>query len=231
MNAAVFEKYALEKLEDIFCTNDIAVMVGGTGLYIKTFCQGIDAVPSILPGIKEHIMAGYEANGLEWLQAEVQEKDPAYFLAGETRNPRRLMRALEVVLSTGKSIIYFQTQQTRIRDFTIIKTGLELPRADLYERINNRVDMMIHNGLLTEVKDLAQYQHLNALQTVGYKELFDHLNGKTSLPRAIESIKLNTRHYAKRQMTWFKKDAEVQWCAPEFYAVKQFLKNKGIIAD
>lgn len=228
VNAAVFEKYALEKVQEIFTDRDIAIMVGGTGLYIKTFCEGIDAVPVILPGIREKITTEYEEAGLEWLQQEVQNNDPLYFSKGEIQNPQRLMRALEVKLSTGKSIVEFQTKTKALRDFEIIKIGLELPRAELYQRINERVDAMIKEGLPEEAKNLEIFQHLNALQTVGYKELFDHFSGKIKMEDAISAIKINTRHYAKRQMTWFKKDESVKWCEPEYEVVLENL-NKLII--
>jgi len=214
VNAAVFEQFALEKVNRVFAKRDIAVMVGGTGLYVKTFCEGIDEVPQITPGIRENITAEYELEGLDWLQKKVQQTDPLYFSIGEIQNPQRLMRALEVKLSTGKSILEFQTQKKAHRNFSIIKIGLELPRAELNQRINTRVDVMMQQGLVNEVKELESYQHLNALQTVGYKELFDYFNGKISLTEATEAIKINTRHYAKRQMTWFKKDKEVRWCTP-----------------
>ncbi|MEP7144867.1 MAG: tRNA (adenosine(37)-N6)-dimethylallyltransferase MiaA [Ferruginibacter sp.] len=226
VDAAVFEKYALEKVQEIFAHGDIAVMAGGTGLYIKTFCSGIDKVPFISPGIRDKILADYTLNGLEWLQQEVQINDPLYFSRGEIQNPHRLIRALEVKLSSGKSIIEFQGQKKAARDFEIIKIGLELPREELYQRIYDRVDAMIAHGLPEEVKDLQCYQHLNALQTVGYREIFDHRNGLVSLPDAIAAIKINTRHYAKRQMTWFKKDKEVKWCNPDFNAVMNLIENE-----
>ncbi len=216
VNAAVFEQYALEKVSQIFIQHDIAVVVGGTGLYIKTFAEGIDEVPVINPSIREQVIADYEWEGLAWLQKEVEKNDPLYFEKGEIKNPQRLMRALEVKLSTGKSIMEFQTQQKRHRDFNIIKIGLEMPREELIKRINKRVDIMMENGLLDEVKSLVSYKELNALQTVGYRELFGHLIGDLSLPDAVEAIKINTRQYAKRQMTWFKKDESVNWCEPDF---------------
>ena len=205
VNAAVFEQYALEKVNEIFTDNEIAIMVGGTGLYVKTFCSGIDEVPVTAPGIRENIAVDYQQKGLEWLQEEVRKIDPLYYSAGETQNPRRLMRALEVKLSTGKSIIDFQTQKKISRNFEIIKIGLELPREELYQRINKRVEVMIQDGLLDEVKNLEAVQGLNALQTVGYREFFNHLKGEISLSKTMEAIKINTRHYAKRQMTWFKR--------------------------
>ncbi len=214
VNAAVFEKYALNAIQQIFTQQNIAVMVGGTGLYVKAFADGIDDIPAIRPGIPQQIIEGYAANGLEWLQKEIENNDPEYFAKGEIKNPRRLMRALEVKLSTGKSIMSFQTKSTLQRDFDIVKIGLEVPRHQLIERINQRVDTMVQNGLQQEVATLLPFEHLNALQTVGYRELFSHLHGATSLNNAVAAIKINTRQYAKRQMTWFKKDAAVQWCIP-----------------
>jgi tRNA dimethylallyltransferase len=228
VNAALFEEYALEKVSEIFTGCEVAVMVGGTGLYIKTFCSGIDEVPVVLPGIRENIITAYNENGLEWLQHEVQQKDPLYFSKGEIQNPQRLLRALEVMISSGKSIIEFQTQKKTVRDFKIIKIGLTLPREELYLRINNRVDAMIAEGLADEVESLLPLQNLNALQTVGYKEMFDYFAGKISFDEAVSAIKINTRHYAKRQMTWFNKDKEVNWCAPD---LDEILKKAGGIID
>ena len=219
VNAAVFEKYALEKVQEIFLTNDVAVVVGGTGLYLNVFCNGMDAVPIISPGIREQIMQEYEKGGLLWLQMEVKKNDPIYFSKGEILNPHRLIRALEVVLSTGKSILEFQKQINQTRDFNIIKIGLELPREELYQRINNRVDIMVQQGLVDEVSGLIAHQDLNALKTVGYRELLDYFAGKISLLEAIEAIKINTRHYSKRQMTWFKKDTTISWAPPDFSQV------------
>ena len=219
VNAAVFEKYALEKVQEIFLTNDVAVVVGGTGLYLNVFCNGMDAVPIISPGIREQIMQEYEKGGLLWLQMEVKKNDPIYFSKGEILNPHRLIRALEVVLSTGKSILEFQTQTNQTRDFNIIKIGLELPREELYQRINSRVDIMVQQGLVDEVSGLIAHQDLNALKTVGYRELLDYFAGKISLLEAIEAIKINTRHYSKRQMTWFKKDTTISWAPPDFSQV------------
>ena len=216
VTAASFEKYALEKAAEIFATHDVVVMVGGTGLYAKAFCDGIDEVPAIDDSIKQSINQQYQQHGLAWLQAEVEKNDPAYFAQGEIKNPHRLLRALEVKLSTGKSILDFQTQQKKPRDFAIIKIGLEIPGTDLIDRINQRVDIMMQEGLLEEVKSLQRQQQLNALQTVGYKELFSHLSGELTLPQATEAIKINTRQYAKRQMTWFKKDTSIHWCSLDF---------------
>ena len=212
VNAGVFEKYALDAAAQIFKTNSTAVMVGGTGLYIKSFCEGIDAMPAISPDLRDRITQDYEKNGLNWLQQQVAAKDPKYWESThEKNNPQRLMRALEIVLSTGVSITSFQTSQKVTRPFNILKVGLSMPRELLNERINNRVDVMMQEGLFQEVTGLLPHANSNALQTVGYKEIFAHLRGEISLEQAAMQIKQNTRQYAKRQMTWFKKDTEVNW--------------------
>ena len=223
MNTGVFEQYALNKANDIFKEHDVAVVVGGTGLYVKTFCQGIDEVPVVDEKIRKKINAEFEWEGLEWLQKEVEKNDPLYYTQGEIKNPHRLLRALEVKLSTGKSIIEFRTQQKKPRPFNIIKIGLEIPKEQLHKNINSRVDVMMKAGLLDEVKKLVPHKKLNALQTVGYRELFGHLIGDLSLEDAVEVIKINTRQYAKRQMTWFKKDEEVIWCEPDFEKVMKVI--------
>jgi tRNA dimethylallyltransferase len=212
VNAGVFEKYALDAAAQIFKTNSTAVMVGGTGLYIKSFCEGIDAMPSISPDVRDRITQDYEKKGLSWLQQQVAAKDPNYWESThEKNNPQRLMRALEISLTTGASITSFQTSQKVTRPFNILKLGLSMPREILNERINNRVDAMMQEGLLQEVTILLPHANSNALQTVGYKEVFAHLRGEISLEQAAMQIKQNTRQYAKRQMTWFKKDAAVNW--------------------
>ncbi len=215
MNAGVFEKYALNVADIIFEKHPVAVMVGGTGLYIKAFEEGMDEIPAVDAALRELIIDEYEVNGLEYLQNEVAEKDPAFWQTGERQNPQRLMRALEVVLSTGKSITTFRKGKKEQRSFKVIKIGLELPRQQLYNQINQRVDIMIEQGLPDEVESLKQYQNLNALQTVGYKELFAYFDGAVSLEEAVTNIKTNTRHYAKRQLTWFKKDENISWINPQ----------------
>jgi tRNA dimethylallyltransferase len=215
INAAGFERYALQAAQSIFQHHDIAIMTGGTGLYIKAFCEGIDEIPPVLPGIREKIMAALEHSGLAWLQQQVKEQDPLYYATGEIQNPQRLMRALEVVQSTGKSIRHFQQGKKIERNFRIIKTTLELPKEELHRNINHRVDDMMAQGLLQEVTTLMPWRGLNALQTVGYTELFDYLHGKSTLEQAVESIKKNTRQYAKRQMTWFRRDKDIAWFSPQ----------------
>ena len=168
-------------------------------------------IHAIDPAIREDIIKQYEKLGLRWLQKEVSVKDPMYWAKGEQQNPQRLMRALEVMLGTGASIVSFQIKNKITRPFNIVKVGLELPRAQLYERINQRVISMVENGLETEVRDLLPQNHLNALQTVGYSEWAPYFEGNLSKEKVIENIQQNTRHYAKRQMTWFKKDPEITW--------------------
>lgn len=211
INASFFENYALEKVNEIFKQKDSVVMVGGTGLYIKAFCEGLDLIPAINPEVREGIIRQYEKLGLRWLQKEVSVKDPAYWEKGEQQNPQRLMRALEVMLGTQASILSFQQKNKAIRPFKMVKIGIEMPRPLLYERINQRVLNMVEEGLEQEVKMLFPNFTLNALQTVGYSEWQPYIAGNMGKSRVIELIQQNTRHYAKRQMTWFKKDPEIKW--------------------
>jgi tRNA dimethylallyltransferase len=211
INASVFEQYALGKVEELFTTKDTVVMVGGTGLYIKAFCEGLDMIPPIDPAIRESIIQQFEKLGLRWLQKEVSVKDPIYWEKGEQQNPQRLMRALEVILGTGNSIVSYQQKNKIKRPFNIVKIGIEMPRDLLYDRINQRVLNMVEQGLEQEVKNLILFAALNALQTVGYSEWMPYFNGVTTKEHVIALIQQNTRHYAKRQMTWFKKDPEIKW--------------------
>jgi tRNA dimethylallyltransferase len=215
VNAVTYEQYALQKTKDIFQKNHTVIVVGGTGLYIKALTEGMDDIPSIPAALRKNIIDNYNEKGIGWLQEQVRLSDPLFHASGEMQNPQRMMRALEVVQFTGRSIIDFRKGKKAERDFNIRKIGLELPRELLYQRINARVDKMMEAGLLEEVKSLHPYKHLNALQTVGYQELFDFIDGKHSLETAVELIKRNTRHYAKRQLTWFKKDAEFGWMSAE----------------
>jgi tRNA dimethylallyltransferase len=225
VNAGVFEQYALTAANNIFENHTTAVMVGGTGLYIKAFCQGIDEIPAIDKSIRQQVIQLYEANGIEYLQNELAQKDREFWKTAEQQNPQRLMRALEVLLSTGKSIRTFQKGKQEERPFNTIKIALELPREQLYNQIDIRVDQMIEQGLLDEVKSLVAYKNINALQTVGYREIFEYLDGTINLAQAIDNIKTNTRHYAKRQLTWFKKDAAIQWVNPHHYTPQNLLEK------
>ena len=223
INASYFENWAMDKVESLFSTKDAIVMVGGTGLYIKAFCEGLDLIPAIDAEIRENIIAQYEKLGMRWLQKEVSVKDPQYWEKGEQKNPQRLMRALEVMLGTGSSIISFQNKKAVERPFKMVKIGLELDREELYQRINDRVLNMIELGLENEVKSLEAYAHLNALQTVGYSEWKDYFEQKISKEKVIENIQQNTRHYAKRQMTWFKRDPAITWFNASTVEPKQVL--------
>jgi tRNA dimethylallyltransferase len=217
VNAGMFEQYALKTVNQIFLEHNTAVMVGGTGLYIRAFCQGMDAIPATGNTLRDEISNQYRKGGLAWLQNEIKEKDPAWYAGGEIQNPQRIMRALEVVMNTGKSILSFQQEKKTERNFKIIKIGLTLPREALYHNINSRTDEMIRDGLENEVRSLLQYRDLNALQTVGYREMFEYIDGTVDRNLAIEHIKKNTRHYAKRQLTWFTKDEAMKWFSPLDY--------------
>jgi tRNA dimethylallyltransferase len=226
VNVVDFENYALEKIETIFEKSDDAVMVGGTGLYVKAFCEGIDEIPAVDEAIRLQIRNAYDQKGIDWLQAELQTKDPQFAATGEMKNPQRMLRALEVMLTTGRSIMQFQISQKVKRSFNIKKIGLDMPRNLLVERIDKRVDQMLADGLVAEAKGLMAYKHLNALQTVGYKELFEFFEGQISFEKAVEDIKIHTRQFAKRQMTWFKKDAEMEWLdATNTVQLHAFIQN------
>lgn len=215
VNVKIFETYALEKLEQIFKKKSIAIVAGGTGLYIDALCKGVDDIPPVPTTINEELADAYKQYGIEWLQQKIVSEDELYIISGETKNPFRLIRALAVKRATGQSILSFQTQTKKNRPFNIIKIGLDLPREILYNRINARVNNMVETGLYDEVKALLPYRNLQALQTVGYREFFEHLEGKISFKEAIEKIKTNSRHYAKRQLTWFKRDLEMKWVEAE----------------
>jgi tRNA dimethylallyltransferase len=214
INAGTFEQYALAKSSELIAQFGSVVMVGGTGLYIKAFVEGMDQIPAIDPAIRSQIQEDVSLKGMDWLQTQVQAKDPAYWAQadqGEQQNTQRLSRALEVVIGTGQSILSFQLQSKKIRSFDIKKIGLELPRQQLYDRINQRVVQMVELGLEEEVSALHPQFHLNALQTVGYQEWLPYFEGHQTKEAVVQAIQQNTRHYAKRQMTWFKKDPEIQW--------------------
>lgn len=214
VNAATFAQYADEAASTIFSDHDVLILTGGTGLYIKAFLEGLDDIPAIDASIRQSIIQQYHDNGIAWLQEKIKHEDKRFYAEGEIHNPQRLMRALEVKRSTGKSIIDFRNTKSSVAasaKFDVEKYAIAVPRERLYENINNRVDTMIEDGLVEEALQLQPYRHLNALQTVGYTELFDHFDGKYSLEQSIEKIKQNTRNYAKRQMTWFRKEKDLQW--------------------
>jgi len=214
INAGTFEQFALAKSAELLAQFGSVVMVGGTGLYIKAFVEGMDQIPAIDPAIRSQIQDDVTSKGIGWLQKQVQVMDPEYWAEadqGEQQNTQRLSRALEVVIATGQSILRFQNQTKKVRPFNIQKIGIEMSRAQLYDRINQRVVKMVEMGLEEEVHSLRPQFHLNALQTVGYQEWLPYFEGHQSKAAVIQAIQQNTRHYAKRQMTWFKKDAEINW--------------------
>lgn len=210
-NVGDFEKEAIEKLDELFLTNDYAVLVGGSGLYVDAILKGFDEFPEIDIEVRSAVKINYEKLGIEYLQTELEKQDPEYFSVVAKENPQRMMRALEVCIGSGKSYSSFLNQKKNTRNFTPILLGLEAERSVIYDRINQRVDSMISEGLLAETKNLFPHKDLNALQTVGYRELFTHLEGEISLEFAVEEIKKNTRRFAKRQLTWFKKNEETKW--------------------
>jgi tRNA dimethylallyltransferase len=213
-NVGDFEKDGLARLNELFKTHDVVIMAGGSGLYIKAITEGFDELPDIDPAVRQSLNILFAQQGIGVLQEKLKQADPVYHNRVDLQNPQRLIRALEVFESTGKTYSSYRKGSYRQRPFESIKIGLDMPREQLYERINLRVDDMITQGLVQEVQQLLPYRHLNALNTVGYSEIFDYLDGKTDLPRAIELIKQNTRRFAKRQLTWFRKDTEIRWFNP-----------------
>lgn len=209
-----FEKEGLALIESLFQQHDVVLLVGGSGLFIKAICEGFDELPQAPPGVRERLNEAFNEHGISFLQEKLKAVDPVYYNQVDLNNPQRLIRALEVYESTGKPFSSYRTAPVNIRPFNIVKIGLTLPREQLYERINKRGDQMVAQGLVEEVKSLLPYRHLNALNTVGYSELFDYFDGKTTLQVAIDLIKQNTRRFAKRQLTWFRKDTSIQWHNP-----------------
>lgn len=209
-SVGAFEKEAMGVLDIIFKKNDMAIMVGGTGLYIRAVCEGLDEFPEVPLSIRREFEDLLEKEGIEFLQKKLQEVDNEYFMQSDIHNSMRLIRALSVWKASGKPFSSFRKGSKTERLFEPIYIYLDVPRAELYERINKRVDNMMADGLLDEVKKLSEFKNLIALQTVGYSELFDYLDGKMTLREAVDKIKQHTRNYAKRQITWFRKDAHWQ---------------------
>jgi|WetSurMetagenome_2_1015567.scaffolds.fasta_scaffold64844_2 tRNA dimethylallyltransferase len=222
-NVSQFETDVMELLPSLFADNQFVIMAGGSGLYIDALCNGIDDFPDPDPELRSYLKGLLRDEGIEKLQNLLFEHDPDYYKTVDLMNPVRLQRALEVTMSTGKPYSEQRVRQSKMRDFNIVKIGLYLPREILFKRINQRVDEMMSNGLLTEVKSLLPFRHLNALNTVGYKELFEFFDGELTLAQAVENIKTNTRRYAKRQITWFKRDKTVKWFEP--IALKEMFES------
>jgi tRNA dimethylallyltransferase len=224
-----FEVEALELMNQLYQKHNVLIMVGGSGLYINALCNGLDDLPEIDLNIRTELNQLFEAEGLATIQTQLQKLDPEYFAKVDQNNPQRMIRGLEIVLSTGKKLSSLLTASKKTRPFNIIKIGLNTDRAILYQRINDRVDRMMELGLLDEVRQLLPYRNYNALNTVGYTELFEYLDEKTDLASAVSMIKQNTRRFAKRQLTWFRRDEDTKWFEPnDKQAVLSFLKLKNI---
>jgi tRNA dimethylallyltransferase len=210
-----FEKKGLALLDELFKTHEIVILVGGSGLYIKAICEGFDDIPQADDNIREQLNQELADKGIAPLQEELKTADPVFYAEADINNPQRIIRALEVYRSTGNPFSSYRKATVNNRPFHVVKVGLDMPREVLYDRINRRVDEMVKQGLVDEAKSLIPYRHLNALNTVGYSELFDYFDGKTDLDKAIDLIKQHTRNFAKRQLTWFRKDAGVHWLKPD----------------
>ncbi len=214
-NASMFEIEVLDLMENLFKKNKVVCMTGGSGLYIDAVCLGIDDIPTVDEEIRTQLAKRLLDEGIASLRKELKYLDPEYYSQVDLKNPKRILKALEISIQTGKPYSAFLTREKKVRKFNIIKIGLEMKREDLYDRINKRVVIMIHNNLLEEAKSLYPYRNNNALNTVGYKELFNHLEGESSLEEAIELIKRNTRRYARRQITWFNRYKDIKWFHPD----------------
>lgn len=210
-NCGAYERVALERLSELFDKHDTVVAVGGSGLYIKALCEGMDDLPDASPELREKLLHRLETEGLESLVEELRELDEVYYNEVDKCNPQRVLRAVEVCLTTGKPYSSLRKGGSKKRDFEIVKVGVDYPREELYDRINRRVDMMIAEGLEAEARAMLPHRHLNALQTVGFSELFDYFDGTITKEEAVELIKRNSRRYAKRQMTWFRRDKDIRW--------------------
>mgnify|MGYP001106867170 CR=1 FL=1 len=222
-----FEVEGLKKLDEIFRKHDVAIMAGGSGLYVNALINGLDDMPDIDLSIREKLNKQFEEEGLSVIQNQLAEVDPEYFAKVDQQNPQRMIRGLEVYLSTGQKLSSMLSATKKERPFNIIKIGLNTDRAVLYDRINRRVDQMMADGLVEEVKLLTPFRKYNALNTVGYSELFDYLDGKIALEDAVAAIKQNTRRFAKRQLTWFRRDEEVTWFEPDqSKQIIDFAENK-----
>jgi tRNA dimethylallyltransferase len=210
-----YESDVLKTLSGLFKTHQVVIMTGGSGLYIKAVCQGMDDLPAATDGLRREIQSEYQAKGLDYLRDRLKTLDPEYFNEVDLQNPQRLIRAIEVTLSAGIPYSRLRKGTVKERDFQILKFGVDIPRAELHQRINTRVDRMVLDGLVEEARGLVEFRRLNALNTVGYKELFRVFDHEITLDVAVEMIKSDTRRYAKRQLTWFRKDTDITWLTPD----------------
>lgn len=214
-NASSYESDVIDMLDQIYETNNLALLTGGSMMYVSAITSGIDEMPDVDEEIRKNLYARHKNGEFDALRLQLKQLDPKYYAEADLKNHVRVIHALEICLTTGKPFSSFRKNEPKKRDFNILKIGLERPREELYERINHRVNLMIEAGLVDEVKRLVQYENENALNTVGYKEVFPYLKGEYTLDRAIELIQRNSRRYAKKQMTWFKRDADMTWFNPE----------------
>ncbi|OFX83133.1 MAG: tRNA (adenosine(37)-N6)-dimethylallyltransferase MiaA [Bacteroidetes bacterium GWF2_33_16] len=225
-NASMFEVEVLELLDNLYLKYNNVIMTGGSGLYIDAVCNGIDDLPNIDQELRDELITRLKVEGIESMRMQLKMLDPDYYKLADIKNPKRILKALEVTLQTGKPYSTFLTYSKRERDFKIVKIGLRRDRDELYERINQRVDKMIEDGLVDEARGFYKDRHLNSLNTVGYKELFDYFDGTINLEKAIELIQRNSRHYAKRQISWFGRDKEIHWFDPDNKAeILKFIKQ------
>lgn len=213
-NASMYEMEALQVLESLFAKVDAVVLTGGSGMYIDAVCNGIDDIPSVDQEVREKLQKEYLEGGLDGIRMKLKEADPAYYAKADLNNPKRILRALEVWETSGRPYSQFLTGKPKSRPFAIVKIGLDLPRAELHGRINKRVFRMMEEGLENEARSLLPYRHLNALNTLGYREMFDFFDGKLTLAEAIIQIQGHSRQYARRQITWFRKDTNLKWFDP-----------------
>lgn len=226
-SAAQYESDVMKLLDELFKTHDTILLTGGSMMYIDAICKGIDDIPTVDNETREMMMEKYENEGLEKLCAELKLLDPEYYSIVDLKNPKRVIHALEICYMTGKTYTSFRTGNKKQRPFNIIKIGLYRDRNELYERINKRVDIMINDGLIDEVKSVYQYKNLNSLNTVGYKEIIQYLDGNWTLEFAIDKIKQNSRIYSRKQMTWFKRDSEINWFHPDSEnEIFRFIENR-----
>lgn len=226
-SAAQYEGDVMKLLDELFKTHDTILLTGGSMMYIDAICKGIDDIPTVDNETREMMMEKYENEGLEKLCAELKLLDPEYYSIVDLKNPKRVIHALEICYMTGKTYTSFRTGNKKQRPFNIIKIGLCRDRNELYERINKRVDIMINDGLIDEVKSVYQYKNLNSLNTVGYKEIIQYLDGNWTLEFAIDKIKQNSRIYSRKQMTWFKRDSEINWFHPNSEnEIFRFIENR-----
>ncbi len=214
-SAAQYEADVLARLDELFRTQDVALLTGGSMMYVDAICKGIDDIPTVDSETRTLMLKRYEEEGLETLCSELKLLDPEYYRIVDLKNPKRVIHALEICYMTGKTYTSFRTQSKKERPFRIIKIGLTREREELYDRINRRVDQMMADGLLEEARSVYPYRHLNSLNTVGYKEMFNYLDSEWTLDFAVEKIKQNSRIYSRKQMTWFRRDKDIAWFHPD----------------